>query len=217
MWRLGDAVRQPSARQEDNSHQTLHQTVSWSWISNFQTERNTFLWFKSPSLWHFFMAAGTDYYTSFSKFYFRLISPKWHVLSDHSTFVSETVLFLKDLYNFHLKQQALVFTLSSSPNCFSFLWHLVQNPIKLVHKQMPFFSINLAKDSLMTHCNTFLGIQEYRTSLKWQPTPVFLPGESHGQRGLVGYSPGGRKESDMTEQLTHTHTAFLETVDNMHL
>ena len=111
------------------------------------------------------MAAGTDYYTSFSKSYFRLISPKWHVLSDHSTFVSETVLFLKDLYNFHLKQQALVFTLSSSPNCLSFLWHLVQNPIKLVHKQMPFFSINLAKDSLMTHCNTFLGIQEYQTSL----------------------------------------------------
>ena len=37
---------------------------------------------------------------------------------------------------------------------------------------------------------------------KWQPTPVFLPGESHGQRGLVGYSPQGRKESDMTEQLS---------------
>ena len=31
---------------------------------------------------------------------------------------------------------------------------------------------------------------------KWQPTPVFLPGESHGQRSLVGYSPRGRKESD---------------------
>ena len=33
----------------------------------------------------------------------------------------------------------------------------------------------------------------------WQPTPVFLPGESHGQRSLVGYSPWGSKESDMTE------------------
>ena len=32
-----------------------------------------------------------------------------------------------------------------------------------------------------------------------QPTPVFLPGESHGQRSLVGYSPWGRKELDMTE------------------
>ena len=32
-------------------------------------------------------------------------------------------------------------------------------------------------------------------------TPVFLPGESHGQRSLVGYSPWGCKELDMTEQL----------------
>ena len=37
---------------------------------------------------------------------------------------------------------------------------------------------------------------------KWQPTPVFLPGEFHGQRSLVGYSPKGCKESDTTEQLT---------------
>ena len=36
---------------------------------------------------------------------------------------------------------------------------------------------------------------------KWQPTPVFFPGKSHGQRSLIGYSPWGRKESDMTEQL----------------
>lgn len=34
---------------------------------------------------------------------------------------------------------------------------------------------------------------------KWQPTPEFLPGEFHEQRSLVGYSPWGRKESDMTE------------------
>ena len=33
----------------------------------------------------------------------------------------------------------------------------------------------------------------------WQPTPVFLPEESHGQRSLVGYSPQNRKESDTTE------------------
>ena len=34
---------------------------------------------------------------------------------------------------------------------------------------------------------------------KWQPTPVFLPGESHKQRSLVAYSPWSRKESDVTE------------------
>ena len=39
---------------------------------------------------------------------------------------------------------------------------------------------------------------------KWQPTPVFLPEESHGQRSLIGYSPRGRKQSDMTERL-HFH------------
>ena len=33
----------------------------------------------------------------------------------------------------------------------------------------------------------------------WQPTPVFLPRESHGQRSLQGCSPWGRKESDTTE------------------
>ena len=35
---------------------------------------------------------------------------------------------------------------------------------------------------------------------KWQPTPVFLPGEFRGQRSLAGYSPLAHKESDMIEQ-----------------
>ena len=35
---------------------------------------------------------------------------------------------------------------------------------------------------------------------KWQPTPVFLPGESYGRRGLAGYGPWGHKESDTTEE-----------------
>ena len=43
---------------------------------------------------------------------------------------------------------------------------------------------------------------------KWQPTPVFLPGESHGQRSLAGYSPQGCKESDTTEQLHFTSLHF---------
>ena len=44
---------------------------------------------------------------------------------------------------------------------------------------------------------------------KWQSTPVFLPGEFHGQRSLAGYSPWVRKELDTTEQLTHTED-FLD-------
>ena len=36
---------------------------------------------------------------------------------------------------------------------------------------------------------------------EWLPTPVFLPGASHGRRSLVGYSPWGPEESDTTERL----------------
>ena len=47
------------------------------------------------------------------------------------------------------------------------------------------------------------GIQFWslRTPRRWHPTPVFLPGKSHGQRSLVGCSPLGRQESDTTERL----------------
>ena len=40
----------------------------------------------------------------------------------------------------------------------------------------------------------------------WEPTPVFLPGESHGQSSLVGYSSWGRKELDTTEVPYHART-----------
>ena len=41
---------------------------------------------------------------------------------------------------------------------------------------------------------------------EWLPTPVFLPGEPHGQRSLEGYRPLGLKELDTTDQLsTHIH------------
>ena len=40
---------------------------------------------------------------------------------------------------------------------------------------------------------------------KWHPTPVLLPGKSHGQRSVVGYSPLGHKESDTTERLHSFH------------
>ena len=57
---------------------------------------------------------------------------------------------------------------------------------------------------------------------KWQPTPALLPGKSHGQRILVGYSPWGRKELDTTEQLSianHTliHYTRIEAGDKIFL
>ena len=42
---------------------------------------------------------------------------------------------------------------------------------------------------------------------RWHPTPVLLPGKSHGWKSLVGYSPWGRKESDTTER-AHFHFSF---------
>ena len=45
----------------------------------------------------------------------------------------------------------------------------------------------------------------------WQPNPVFLPGESHGQRSLAGYSPWGHRESDIIEATYHACTCVLST------
>ena len=45
--------------------------------------------------------------------------------------------------------------------------------------------------------DTWVGKIPWRRA--WQPAPVFLPGESHVQRSLAGYSPWGCKELDMTE------------------
>jgi len=43
------------------------------------------------------------------------------------------------------------------------------------------------------------GMGRFPWRRKWQSTPVFLPGESHGQKSLVGYGPKSCKESDITE------------------
>ena len=45
-------------------------------------------------------------------------------------------------------------------------------------------------------------VGKIRWRREWLPTPVFWPGEFHGQRSLTGYSPWGNKEWDMTKQLS---------------
>ena len=55
-----------------------------------------------------------------------------------------------------------------------------------------------ANHSIIAHC--------YRRA--WQPTPVFLPGNPQEQRSLMGYSPRGHKELDMTEWLKHSNKQF---------
>ena len=49
------------------------------------------------------------------------------------------------------------------------------------------------------------GLGRFPWRRKWQSTPGLLSGKSHGQRSLVGYSPWGCKESDMTERLHYFH------------
>ena len=50
-----------------------------------------------------------------------------------------------------------------------------------------------------TRLQSLGGEDPLEKGMEWQPTPVFLPGEFHGQRSLSGYSPWGHKELDMTE------------------
>ena len=57
--------------------------------------------------------------------------------------------------------------------------------------------------------------QEDTLKKEWQPTAVFLPGKSYGQRSLAGYGPWGRKESDTAERLTG-HLTDEEVLFRMH-
>ena len=59
-------------------------------------------------------------------------------------------------------------------------------------------SCTMSRTSIHSSSDTLIYIYKRR---QWHPTPVLLPGNSHGRRSLVGYSPWGRQESDMTERL----------------
>ena len=64
---------------------------------------------------------------------------------------------------------------------------------------VPLYKMLLTLSDLLIHPSQCVNRRR-----QWQPTPVLLPGKSHGQRSLVGCSPWGRQESDMTERL-HFH------------
>ena len=68
------------------------------------------------------------------------------------------------------------------------------------------------KESACWHkrCGFYPWVEKIPWRRKWQPNPVFLPGEFHRQRSLAGYSPRGRKESDMTERLSLTYSVFTK-------
>ena len=64
----------------------------------------------------------------------------------------------------------------------------------LVVKNLPASAADIRDTGLLDH-----GVRKIFWRRAWQPTPVSLPGESHGQRNLAGYSPLGLKELDMIE------------------
>ena len=66
---------------------------------------------------------------------------------------------------------------------------------------------SLVNYTIVSRSETFLFFtlsSSSRRRRQWHPTPVLLPGKSHGQRSLVGCSPWGHEESDTTERL-HFH------------
>ena len=56
------------------------------------------------------------------------------------------------------------------------------------------------------------GLGRFPWRWEWQPTLLFLPGESHGQRSLEGYSPQSLTESDTTEVSEHTHIQDIHVI-----
>ena len=88
-------------------------------------------------------------------------------------------------------------TFISQARVFNFVFHkptvLISSPVVLVVKNL----LASAGDVKRCSFNPWVGKTSWRKA--WQPTPIFLPGESYGQRSPGGYSPWGRKESDTTE------------------
>ena len=76
----------------------------------------------------------------------------------------------------------------------------------------PLYCIGASLVAQRPRFNPWVGKIPWRR--KWQPTPIILPGESHGRRSLLGNSPQGRKESDTTERL-HFHFSILYTKDSL--
>ena len=117
-----------------------------------------------------------------------------------------------------MRSQSCFSPFSSQSNIFQLigLWHVLQPVGQKTQTLRVFISSQFL---IYNSCsiNLHLGHRQVRSLVgkitwrrKWQPTPVFLPGESHGQRSLEGYSLQGCKESDTTEETQHAHTFRLQ-------
>ena len=82
-----------------------------------------------------------------------------------------------------------------------------------IHSQIKALPLHLRKNCVQCRRHKSHGLNPWVRKIPWsrksQPSTIFLPGKSHGQRSLVGYSPWGGKESDLVTEHTHTHTHTL--------
>ena len=102
-----------------------------------------------------------------------------------------------------LKQQsALTVTLNL---IISGLTSIILIVLSTINLQFPHSSVSKEFACSAGDLGSIPGSGRFPWRRKWQPTPVFLPEESHGRRSLAGYSPWGRKELDTTERL-HLYT-----------
>ena len=94
------------------------------------------------------------------------------------------------------------------------MWACLKDPLKwllIALRDFPGGSDSKESACIRTRFHPWVGKIPWKR--KWQPTPVFLPGKSYGQRSLMGYNPWSHKELDMSEWLTHTsllRTRILE-------
>ena len=96
-------------------------------------------------------------------------------------------------------------TVRASPGYISLKWMSFAGPSFPFHRCGADWEVYVQcyKCELWPHSSsTFLSSILNSVVSKWLPTSVLLPGESHGQRSLVGYSPWGHKESDMMKRLS---------------
>ena len=95
--------------------------------------------------------------------------------------------------------------------------HLLQNPFNYEIVPWPRGGTGAAANASRSSSPLFHPVSKlpYNKLIRWQPTPVSLPGKSHGQRSLVSCSPWGCKESGMTEWLTLTYLNWF--IDSMEL
>ena len=113
-------------------------------------------------------------------------------------FFTEKILFPRRItvllfqYNFENKLLKMFYNVISIQNCY-FQSYFASN-----EDQLNRLLSNKGSACQCTRGGFYPWIQKITWRRKWQLTPVFWPEKSHGQRSLVGYSPGGHKDSDTT-------------------